>query len=121
MLVKNVLMAQPIYHLTVFPIQKWLLRQIDRMRRSFLWKGEELEKVNGGHCLVNWPTTCAPRNFGGLGILDLERFVRALRLRWIWFKWHQVQRPWAGLEIPCDGTVGELFSCVDHSHGGKRG
>jgi hypothetical protein len=81
MLVKNVLMAQPIYHLTVFPIQKWLLRQIDRMRRSFLWKGEELEKVNGGHCLVNWPTTCAPRNFGGLGILDLERFVRALRLR----------------------------------------
>jgi hypothetical protein len=31
----KVLSAQPIYHLTFFPIQKWLLKQIDKMRRSF--------------------------------------------------------------------------------------
>ncbi|CAN6348850.1 unnamed protein product [Urochloa humidicola] len=36
--------SQPIYHLTVFPIQKWLIKQIDRLRRSFLWKGDEPEK-----------------------------------------------------------------------------
>jgi hypothetical protein len=52
-LVKCVLSSQPIYHLTVFPIQKWLLKQIDKMRRSFLWKGEEPDNVSGGHCLVN--------------------------------------------------------------------
>jgi hypothetical protein len=63
-LVKSVLTAQPIYRLTVFPMQKWLFKQIGRMRRSFLWKGEEPEKVSGGHCLVNWPTTCAPRDLG---------------------------------------------------------
>jgi hypothetical protein len=28
--------AQPIYHLTILPMQKWLIRQIDKMRRSFL-------------------------------------------------------------------------------------
>jgi hypothetical protein len=108
-LVRTVLTAQPIYHLTVFPMQKWLLRQIDKMRRSFLWKGEEPEKVSGGHCLVNCPTTCALRIFGGLGILDLERFARALRLRWLWFRWQHVQRPWAGLTIPCDSTDRDLF------------
>jgi hypothetical protein len=82
-LVKSVLSAQQIYHLTVFPVQKWLLRHIDKIRRSFLWKGEEPEFCSGGHCLVNWSVTCLPKNKGGLGILDLERFARALRLRWL--------------------------------------
>lgn len=35
-LVKTVLSSQPIYHMTVFPEQKWLIRRIDRLRRSFL-------------------------------------------------------------------------------------
>jgi hypothetical protein len=38
-LVKSVLSSQPIYHLTVIPTQKWLIKQTDRIRRSFLWKG----------------------------------------------------------------------------------
>jgi hypothetical protein len=33
-LVKAVLSAQPIYHLTGFPPQKWLLQTIDKMRRN---------------------------------------------------------------------------------------
>jgi hypothetical protein len=86
-LVKSVLTSQPIYHLAVFAVQKWLIRQIDKMRRNFLWKDEEPEKFSSGHCLVNWPTTCAPRGLGGLGILDLECFARALRLRWLWIRW----------------------------------
>jgi hypothetical protein len=105
-LVKSVLTAQPIYRLTVFPMQKWLFKRIGRMRRSFLWKGEEPEKVSGGHCLVNWPTTCAPRDLGGLGILDLERFARALRLRWLWIKWQHPARPWVGLDTPVTAPTG---------------
>jgi len=38
-LVKTVLSSQPIYHMTVFPKLKWLIKRIDRMRRSFLWRG----------------------------------------------------------------------------------
>jgi len=46
---------------TVFPELKWLIRKIDRIRRSFLWRGETPDKVYGGHSLVNWPTACLPK------------------------------------------------------------
>jgi hypothetical protein len=109
-LVKTVLSSQPIYHMTAFPEQKWLIRKIDRIRRSFLWRGETPDKVYGGHSLVNWPTTCRPKIKGGLGILDLERFSRALRLRWLWFQWKHKERAWNELDLPCDGRGSDLFA-----------
>jgi hypothetical protein len=69
-LVKSVLIAQSIYLLTVFPAQKWLLKMISNIRRNFLWKGENSDSCNGGDFLINWATTCLPKNKGGLGILD---------------------------------------------------
>jgi hypothetical protein len=42
-LVKSVLTSQLIYHLTIFSMQKWLIKQIDKLQRSSLWKGEEPE------------------------------------------------------------------------------
>jgi len=84
------LSSQPIYHLTVFPAQKWLIKRIDQLRRSFLWRGETPDKVYGGHSLINWPTTnilaivkLEVSKYGGLGISDLDCFARALRLRWM--------------------------------------
>ncbi|WVZ83331.1 hypothetical protein U9M48_030492 [Paspalum notatum var. saurae] len=109
-LVKTVLSSQPIYHLTVFLAQKWLIKKIDRIRRSFLWKGTEPEGCNGGHCLVKWPVVCLPKSKGGLGVSDLERFARALRLRWLWFKWKENERAWSRLEVPCDKTDKALFN-----------
>jgi hypothetical protein len=109
-LVKMVLSSQPIYHMTVFPKLKWLIKRIDRMRRSFLWRGETPDKVYGGHSIVNWPTSCRPKIKGGLGILDLESFARALRLCWIWFQWCQKESTWNKLELPCDGRDRDLFA-----------
>jgi hypothetical protein len=31
---------------------------------------------------------------GGLGIKDLEKFGRALRLRWLWYSWDNHDRHW---------------------------
>jgi hypothetical protein len=101
-LVKTVLSSQPICHLTAFPAQKWLIKRTDKIRRNFLWRGETPDNVNSGHSLINWPITCLPKQKGGLGILDLERFARALRLRWLWFKWKEKDRAWNKLDIPCD-------------------
>jgi hypothetical protein len=109
-LVKSVLSAQPIYHLTVFPPQKWLLQTIDKMRRNFLWKGSNPEACTGGHCLINWPTTFLPKSKGGLGILDLDRFARGLRLRWLWLRWKSKDRAWTAMKLPCDKTDEDLFN-----------
>ncbi|RLM78633.1 uncharacterized protein C2845_PM12G16830 [Panicum miliaceum] len=68
--------------------------KIDKIRRGFLWKGEAY--ADGGHCLVNWRKAKMPKKFGGLGILDLDLFSRALRLRWLWLEWVDSDHPWVG-------------------------
>lgn len=104
------LSSQPIYHLTVFEKNKWLRKKVDSLRRSFLWRGETPDKVYGGHSLINWLTTCLPKVKGGLGILDLDRFARALRLRWLWFRWKQKEQAWNKLDLPCEKKDSDLFA-----------
>lgn len=62
-----------------------------------------------GICLVNWRTFCQPKACGGLGVLDLEKFSRALRLRWKLYEWKDTHRPWIGTQVPCDHVDSSLF------------
>jgi len=80
---------------------------VDKIRRSFLWKGTP--EANGGHCLVQWSKVKRPKKLGGLGVLDLEMFSRALRLRWLWFQWTESDRPWVGGAIPVNEVDKQLF------------
>jgi hypothetical protein len=93
LLVKSVLTAMPTYFMTVFKMPKWTHSKIDKYRRSFLWRGEDPKKVNGGHCLVNWQTCLRHKRWGGLGIKDLDKFSRALRMRWLWHSWDKKKKP----------------------------
>ena len=106
-LINSVLSSMPTYFLTTFRLQKWTIKEIDKMRRGFLWKGTADAKR--GQCLVNWSKTKKPKKFGGLGILDLDLFIRALRLRWLWYQWTDPDRPWVGTEPPVDKIDKQLF------------
>ena len=79
-----------------------------KIRRSFFWKGDE--NANGGHFLVNCPTVTQPKDLGGLGVPDLEKFGRALRLRWLWQEWVDESKPWAGSQLPCNEADRLLFN-----------
>lgn len=106
-LVNMVLSSIPTYHLTVFAMKKWAIKRIDKIRRNFFWKGTD--EVSAGDCLVSWKKVKRPKKIGGLGVLDLERFGRALRLWWLWYEWKDPDRPWVGTVIPCDAVDRQLF------------
>lgn len=82
-------------------------RQIEKLRRSFLWKGTT--GAGGGHSLVRWCHTMKPKKFGGLGIMDLDLFGRALRLRWLWYQWVELERSWVGSKPPVTALDKQLF------------
>lgn len=46
MLVNSVLSAIPVSFLTVFALKRWAIKRIDKIGRSFLWKGTD--EANGG-------------------------------------------------------------------------
>ncbi|KAF8730242.1 hypothetical protein HU200_017220 [Digitaria exilis] len=93
--------------MTVFRLSKWAIKRIDKIRRNFLWKGSE--EARGGHCLVNWSRVQRPKQFGGLGVLDLANFNRALYLRWQWLQWKDSTKPWSDLTIQHTPPELELF------------
>lgn len=119
-LVNSVLSSIPTYFLTVLVPKKWMLKRLNKLRRGFLWKGSE--EANGGHCLVRWEKVQRPKKIEGLGILDLELFRRALRLRWLWYQWVDPNRPWTGSEVPCKEIDKHLFraSTIVHIGNGNK-
>jgi hypothetical protein len=78
LLVKTVLSSMPTHFFTVYKLHKWAKKDIDHFHRSFLWRGEDPDKVKGGHCIVKWKMCIRPKKWGGLGIKDLKKFGRAL-------------------------------------------
>jgi hypothetical protein len=51
---------------------------------------------------------------GGLGIKDLEKFGRALRLRWLWFSWDNQDCPWKDVLQFQDKNDRSLFFASGH-------
>lgn len=83
---------------------------MDKIRKKFLWAGNQ--EMSRGKCKVNWKRVCSPIKMGGLGILDLDKFARVLRLRWLWFEWDCPDKPWVGMPPPCDELDDQIFAAT---------
>jgi hypothetical protein len=74
-----------------------------------LLRGHNPHNVKGHHCLVNWQNCLRPKKMGGIGIKDLDKFSRALWLRWLWYGWDHRERPWKHLLKVTDKTNKHIF------------
>ena len=113
-LTKSVLSSQPVYLLTVINTSAEFLEDLDKLRKRFLWAGDQA--LSGGKCKVNWPTVGRPLQLGGLGVLDLKSFARALRVRWLWQEQSQPDKHWVGIGTPCTEVDKLLFAACTTTH-----
>lgn len=109
-LIRSVVTALPVYLMTAIKPPKKFIKEFDKMRRLFLWAGDG--QLMGGKCKVAWTAVSSPTAAGGLGIKDLDRFSRALRVRWLWFAWEPRARPWKGLPLPAEKADLQLFNAA---------
>lgn len=79
-LINSTLDSIPTYLMSSFPILNKVLKQLDKIRRDFLWQG------NKGHNyhLVKWSKCTMPKLQGGLGIKDLTTHNKSLLVKWPW-------------------------------------
>jgi hypothetical protein len=68
-LINVVLLSLPIYFMNAFILPKWVIQEIDAIRRNFLWRGSDIniKKIH----LANWDLVCMPKSKGGLRITNL--------------------------------------------------
>jgi hypothetical protein len=68
-----VLNALLTYLLTVLKPPKKFYKEFDKMRKHFVWLGDQ--ELHGGKCKVNWNRVCKPLKYGGLRVTDLVCFT----------------------------------------------
>ncbi|KAF7836148.1 ribonuclease H [Senna tora] len=80
-LTQSVLSTIPYYFMQHSSVPKGVLKEIERLNRSFLW-GSTTEKRKQHQ--VSWSKVCMPRQLGGLGIRSLEAMNKAFHYKLLW-------------------------------------
>lgn len=79
-LIKSCLASIPIYLLSFIKFPKWAINLINSHMAHCLWNDLD---GNRSYHLVNWPTVCLRKEYGGLGIPDLRDLNICLLGSWL--------------------------------------
>jgi hypothetical protein len=85
-LINSALTPMLIFFMSTFHLPIWVIKEIDKIKRRFLWHGQKEHTTARYMSLVNWKIVTTPKNKGGLEILDLHIMNQALLTKIIW-KW----------------------------------
>jgi hypothetical protein len=80
-LASAVLSALPLHYMSAIGLHKTVIKAIDRRRRAFFWTRED--SCHGSKCLVAWEQVCTSKQFGGLGLKDLELQNQCMLLKFV--------------------------------------
>ncbi|KAE8799468.1 Serine carboxypeptidase-like 18 [Hordeum vulgare] len=106
-LVRSIITFQAVYSMTPLIIPQGSLNNLNKIEWAFLWSG--LDKTTGAKCKVNSDIVCRPPSYGGLGVLNTDKFARALRLGWLWYEWKEPSKLRVGLGNPCTKEDHDFF------------
>lgn len=65
----------------MFMLPKSVIDEVEGILRRFLWKGSNL---GYGGVKVSWSDVCKPKSEGGLGLVALQEWNKALLAKHIW-------------------------------------
>jgi hypothetical protein len=105
--VQFVITTTIIYQDMALDLPAWFIKTVDKIRRGYFWRGSRDAK--GGHFLISWPKVTRPKELGGLGISDLQSLNWALRVRWLWLKKTDPDKPWASFQMHSGWISQRLF------------
>ena len=80
-MINFVLDSLPTYVMSLFPIPSKVVKDIDSLRRNFLWQGNKIEK---SYNLVKWMVVQQCKRYGGLGVRNLKVHNNSLLTKWLW-------------------------------------
>jgi hypothetical protein len=95
------------YHLTPLVVPPGTINFINKIEWAFLWSAKKT--TTEAKCKVNWETMCRPKKLRGLGVMNLDKFVTALRLRWLWLQWKDSTKNLGGHGNPCSEEDMNIF------------
>jgi hypothetical protein len=115
-LVQSIIIGMFIYIAMVVDSPSSTVKDIDRIRKGFLWHGR---KEVRGHCLVAWEQVCRPLELRGLDIFSINELGWALKMRWAWLQKIEPYRPWASLPFHVPRKNREFLKVAMHSEVGN--
>ncbi|KAG7579199.1 hypothetical protein ISN45_Aa03g033600 [Arabidopsis thaliana x Arabidopsis arenosa] len=105
-LTKAVLNSIPIHTMSIISIPKSLLKELDKVSRSFLW-GSTREKKR--QHLIAWKRVCLPKSEGGAGIKQAADMNKALLAKVGWRVLQDRTSLWAKV-LRCKYKIGDMHN-----------
>jgi hypothetical protein len=92
-LINSVLTSLTLYMLSFLEVPRGVLKKLDYYRSRFFWQCDEHKKK---YRLTKWSILCMPKDFGGLGIQNLDIQNKCLLSKWL-FKLFNEEGGWQEL------------------------